>query len=871
MLVPAERKRLLAERNSWEDKSRVFRGQGKFAEAIRATQQGMAIERRVFGDVSDEVAKSLEMIGGCQVDLDDFAGARKSFEQMQSILLKLHDKNDWRLVDVRLDLEDVQIHERLTPAARQELALAEQVDGEALLCFRNGEFARGIKLEGQAFEIRRRILGEANVNTANSRLKLATLYSLTGEYAKAEKFSLDALTFSRKVKGNAHPDTAMNLNNLAGLYEAMDEYAKAEPLHLEALSIWTKALGEAHPHVAVCMNDAALLYKSMGQYTKAEQFLKKALKVQKENRGPRHRDTAVTMSNLGELYRDMGDNVKAEPLFVEALGIEKESFGENHPRTGTTINNLATLYTSVGDTAKAEPLLKQAIELHTKGLGEFHPNTAMSYENLGHLYETIHDYVRAESAYRRALAIDQKVMGDNSPKTAEMLTNVAAIERHKGDFAKAETLYRQALDVDKKVVGENHVLTVRTLDGLALVYESQGQFAKAEPLLRQALETSTKIRGEKHPANVMLLNNLAFVYTATGTAEKAEPLSRRALEISEEYFGDSLRGQSERRQLALAHTVRSSLDAYLTYSAQGSAADVYRHVLGWKGAVFMGQLASRAQRHRPDLVPLFEQLEVVSARLSTLAMRGPREKLRVTWEHQVAELSDRKEELERDLSSKSDEFRREKSLLQMDPRELQRALPPGVALIDYLEYDHASMPASGKGLRVHEPRLVAFVVRKDRPIERFELGPIAAVSTAIDAWRKNIQLDLIEPVADSNSARVSGLPDHYLKDRLWKPLRKALAGATTVLVSPDGVLNQIPLAALPGENPGTYLLEELTIVNVPVPRLLPFLLAHPKQPRPVPDDQSMLLVGNVQYGGDPGRPDGVMIASRAAVRGGESG
>ena len=277
-------------------------------------------------------------------------------------------------------------------------------------------------------------------------------------------------------------------------------------------------------------------------------------------------------------------------------------------------------------------------------------------------------------------------------------------------------------------------------------------------------------------------------------------------------------------------------------------------------------------RHRPDLERLFDELEVVSARLSTLAMRGPKEKLRVTWERQIAELSDRKEELERDLSSKSDEFRREKSLLQMDPRELQNCLPPGVALIDYLEYQHSSMPASGKGLRVREQRLVAFVVRKDRPIERFELGPIAAVSAAIDSWRKNIQLDVIEPVADPPPARFPGAPDHFLKDRLWTPLKKSLAGATTVLVSPDGVLNQIPLAALPGEKPGTYLIEELTIVNVPVPRLLPFLLAHPKRQGPaLPDDQSMLLVGNVQYGGDPGHPDGVMVAARSAVRGGDFG
>ena len=41
-----------------------------------------------------------------------------------------------------------------------------------------------------------------------------------------------------------------------------------------------------------------------------------------------------------------------------------------------------------------------------------------------------------------------------------------------------------------------------------------------------------------------------------------------------------------------------------------------------------------------------------------------------------------------------------------------------------------------------------------------------------------------------------------------------------MLVSPDGPLGQIPLAALPGKEPNSYLIEERSIAVVPVPRML---------------------------------------------------
>jgi len=64
-----------------------------------------------------------------------------------------------------------------------------------------------------------------------------------------------------------------------------------------------------------------------------------------------------------------------------------------------------------------------------------------------------------------------------------------------------------------------------------------------------------------------------------------------------------------------------------------------------------------------------------------------------------------------------------------------------------------------------------------------------------------------------------------------------------VVLSPDGVLGLFPWAALPGREPGRYLIEEKGLAVVAVPQLLPELLA-PRESAP----PSLLLVGDVNYG-----------------------
>jgi CHAT domain-containing protein/tetratricopeptide (TPR) repeat protein len=542
----------------------------------------------------------------------------------------------------------------------------------------------------------------------------------------------------------------------------------------------------------------------------------------------------------------------------------------------------------MGDFARAEPLLLRALEIDRKLLGENCSETANCLNSLAALYASMEDYAKAEPLARQSLEIRKRIQGDAHADTLLSLNNLAEIDWLMGDVTKATDLYRQALEIEIKVSGQNNRDYAQVLDTLASLIASEGDYSTAETAYRQAIEIRKNVLGEKHPDTAQSLSNLAALYHSWREDAKAEPLSRQALEIDERHLADTCRIQSERQKLLLAGLLRVHLDWYLTIGASAgvSASDLYRHVLAWKGAVFLRQVASRALRRRPDLKPRFDELLSVDVRLSTLALRGPGQIRRDAWEEQVAGLSRRKESLERDLSLLSAEFSRQQALLNCKPEELQRVLPRESALIDVLEYRHFRPSAEKKGRFETQRRLVAFVVRCDRPIVRIELGPVGPLAQAAERWRRAIlheggsedggshEIGRAEFDAGLPKDRTDKWPQEFLKRAIWSPLQESLAGVRIALISPDGVLNQIPFAALPGEKAGSYLIEDIKIAVIPVPRMLLWKdEAERRRDEPEkPGAQSLLIVGDVDYGGSPGQVDGALIADvRAAVRGSRSG
>src|SRR5262249_519472 len=104
-----------------------------------------------------------------------------------------------------------------------------------------------------------------------------------------------------------------------------------------------------------------------------------------------------------------------------------------------------------------------------------------------------------------------------------------------------------------------------------------------------------------------------------------------------------------------------------------------------------------------------------------------------------------------------------------------------------------------------------------------------------------------------------------LRRLLWTPLEADLEGVHAVLVSPDGCLARFPLAALPGRSPGQYLIAEMPIAVVPVPQLFPQLMLSRKSSDAAASRESLLLVGDVDFGSSKNPRQGPSSSSEATV------
>src|SRR5262249_31042895 len=148
----------------------------------------------------------------------------------------------------------------------------------------------------------------------------------------------------------------------------------------------------------------------------------------------------------------------------------------------------------------------------------------------------------------------------------------------------------------------------------------------------------------------------------------------------------------------------------------------------------------------------------------------------------------------------------------LTPAALAGALPKGAVLVDYLFYYRSGL--KDKDGKPHgERQLVAFVIRKGKPVVRVDLGPEAKAVSLVHDWREQLV-----------RGKAGGPAGAEARKALWSPLERHLTGAKVVLISPDGALANLPFAALPGKKAGTYLIEDVALAIVPVPQMLPDVL-----------------------------------------------
>jgi CHAT domain-containing protein/tetratricopeptide (TPR) repeat protein len=673
-----------------------------------------------------------------------------------------------------------------------------------------GHWRRAAAHRGRLWKIQAGLYGEGHwlaadarwaLRTAKSRVgwteeqnrqwgRAAALHAQTsvlgqrGQITDAMRAAREAVRLRKSLVGEQHPKHISSLNELATLYQDAGDHETALALHRKALALSGEALGERHPLHAALLNNLAYAHWELGNPRAALPLFRKALDLHRQLYGERHPAYATCLHNLAHFYQDMADHRAALPLCQKALSIRMDVLGEGHASSAESLHNLASLYHRAGDHKLAMALYKQALAITARAQGKRHPNYARTLDGLGALHVSLRDYKSALACYRESLSIHEDAYGPKHPYSVQALNNLAAPYYYLGDFKSALALYEKALALDRE------------------------------------------LRGERHSYHAGALYNLAHLHLARGDHEKALPHAEKAVALTFARLRDAAAAQSDRQQFASIEALRYRLHSRLSLLDAGC----YGHVLVWKGAVLMRQRQRRlfsALSAGPRTREAAEELQAVTRRIAALSasMRPAREELE--------RLTRRQERLQVRLSGLSADAHSAFQAKPLTPEALAKALPAEAALVDYLFYVRSGFK-SKDGRPRSERHLVAFVTRRGKPTARIDLGRSDKAEGLVRDW--------VASLARGKTATALGAE---VKKQLWSPLEKHLAGASVVLISPDGGLGTAPFAALPGKKPDTYLIEDVAVAALPVPQMLPEVLKH--HDGKTREKPSLLLVSDVNY------------------------
>jgi CHAT domain-containing protein len=637
-------------------------------------------------------------------------------------------------------------------------------------------------------------LDQRNTHLAAARLALQELRGADAEAAVRQAIAIEIELFGDQGAHGLH-----SLELLARSQETQHAWEAARETRSEILNCCTAAFGTEDYRVL----DARLGIERIDTLQRLSDEQRREL------------DECQALHVELELRFDKREYSAAIPQAARIVDIQLRVLGEESPEYARSLLWLAALHHAELNSAKARPLFEQAHAILAQRLGQHHPDTMTALRCLAIVCHGLKDDAAAGGYYRTLLDCGE-TLGADRPEFASLLCESAIVLQGLGDPEGAEAQLRRAVS-----------------------------------LCRERCRTSGRGGGNSDSEAVETLIHATEQLALLQLDLKRAP--RRALgdfvdatvSIAELMDVRSLL-QSEREQLNLASALQLSTDCLLSIGQIGQlqAVEVYPLILSAKGQVFARQRAiRRLARETPkgsdesvtSIVARLEDRTRELGRLNTLfASLDSTSAARQRCENLAAEI----DSLQRDLAGRIS-FVPSRYDGYASPLAVAADLPLDAVLVDIREF-HQYRPADAAGQQpAWERQYVAFVIQPEMPIDLEWLGPADAVDRQIQLWRQSY---------GAGEGAAAGL---QLRRLIWEPIRPLMGNANTVLLSVDGFLNWLPFAAIPGEEPGTCLIEEgFTFVAIPGMTFLQELIdTAPAAPLAGP---RLLAVGDVDYGADPG-------------------
>jgi CHAT domain-containing protein/tetratricopeptide (TPR) repeat protein len=537
------------------------------------------------------------------------------------------------------------------------------------------------------------------------------------------------------------------------------------------------------------------------------------------------------LSNRAGLYLSSGAVAEARPLLERALAMQRaadrrrwdggrllDNLGLGRPTwAGTMLLHLGIVYQRIGDYPAAARCYLQARKVFLKQRHADRQPMEELLNNLGTLYLEVEDYPRAGRVLRYTAGYVRSWDGDRCAKYATVLLNLAMWYEKTGRYRQALRLIRKCLRIRTALLGTRHPAYFHALNNLACTLHMTGDYDAARPIADRAL-AGRAAYGEDHPLYRFTLFTRAAIDVADGRPGDALDRFREIIASERRLIGRIFSVASDAQRLAYLEKLRKQLYYFLSLvhthlASAEAAAEAYDLVLARKA---LAAEASAARRDAvfsgryPHLAGRLRELSALRQQIVARTLAGPGREGAAAHRRLLEAWQTRQAALELDLSRAIPELALEQRLLAADRRAVAAALPAGAALVEFVRFDLFDFLAvRSRGEKEWKPaRYLAFVVRPEKPdaVRMIDLGE----AEPIDRLIRQFRAELGDPAAGSRgmalldddlpAAPVAPDTGVKLRQRVFDPLAGAVAGASHLVLAPDGELAVVPFEVLAGRD-----------------------------------------------------------------------
>ncbi len=826
--TPQERQKLEAHASElFQAGVRAFQ-QGNLKEAIAKTEESLRNRESLYPkdrypEGHSDLANSLNNLGSVLHAQGYDIQARRYLERALAMRESLHPKNRY-------------------PRGHTDLAnsfynLGVVLNTQGLQGEAQGYLERALAMRGSLYPKDR--FPQGHPELVASLDLLGAVLKAQGLYREARAYQERSRTMRQSLRSEDERRKLARASELdksgAQAYEQGD-FAKAVALERESLQLrelYPKDRSvRSHAILAKSLNSLAVFLDGQGSYIEARGYRERALAMYEslypQDRYPSgHPDLEKSLNNLGASLYYQGSYVEAQRYLERALAMwesrySKGVYPDADPFVAALLNNLGHVLQDQGAFGRARACYERALAM-CKSLyprasyPQGHASLANGLKNLGSIMEAQGSYVEAQKSHVRALAMYLRLYPKDRypqghPDLASSWNNLGAVRRHEGAYGDARADYERALTMrgrlfPKDRYPQGHPALAMSLNDLGGLLHAQGYFADSAVLLRDSVD---------------MQNTLAR--TVLAVSSEAEAMSYLARQPG------TLSGL-----ISVSLRIPGSSDE--TYRRIWNAKSALTQLLRDRQAVTLGRAAGDPALQRT--VSAWRDTRAGLARLILATADGHDHPERAAM---IKKLGNDKERLERELAAAMPEFARKRAVEQSRHDDLLKVLPEGTAVFDLLRFTRIEQDAEVKGKKGEHatPSYVGFVLATGQPTQMVDLGLAQPIEDAIGRWRQAVVQGQDDPAAAD------------LRKLVWEPLARSLPkGTDTVYLAPDFRLCYAPWSALPGDRPGTVLLEQYALAVIPH---APFLLDRLTTTKSVGRDPAngiVLAVGGVAYGQRP--------------------